>query len=63
MEMKMLNYTVVVEEAIDGRFIAWCPAFDCIASEAASFEEAVEMLREGLTRHLIGRPDVEPGEC
>jgi hypothetical protein len=61
--MEILDYALIVEVVGSGRFIAWCPAYDCFASEAASFDEAVDMLRADLTRYMAGHPDIKPGEC
>lgn len=50
--MKVLNYTVYLQEAEEGGYVASVPALPGCVTEGDSREEALEMIRDAVTGYI-----------
>ncbi len=53
--MKPYEFTVVVEQDEDGRFLAICPALQGCYTEGETEEEAKELIEDAIRLHLESR--------
>ena len=53
--MTRYQFTVVVERDEDGVYIASCPALQGCYSQAESYQEAVENLKDAIKLHIEAR--------
>jgi len=55
--MKNYQFTVVVEQDEDGRFVAICPALPGCYTEGETRQEAMELIQDAIRLHIEDRLD------
>jgi len=53
--MKNYQFTVVIEQDEDGRFVAICPALPGCYTEGATRQEAMELIEDAIRLHIEDR--------
>ncbi len=56
--MAIYRFNIVVERDEDGVYIASCPALQGCYSQGATYEEAVENLKDAIRLHIEARREV-----
>ncbi|HEX3731630.1 MAG TPA: type II toxin-antitoxin system HicB family antitoxin [Mycobacteriales bacterium] len=50
----MTGYPIVIEQAADGGYGAWCPDFPGCIALGDSYEECISQMREAIGFHIDG---------
>ncbi|MBI4064825.1 type II toxin-antitoxin system HicB family antitoxin [Candidatus Gottesmanbacteria bacterium] len=53
--MKVLNYRVIIEQDEDGMFVASVPTLQGCYTEADTFDEVLENIKDVITLHVAAR--------
>lgn len=56
--MATYQFTILVEQDEDGVYIASCPALQGCYSQGATYEEAVDNLKDAIKLHIEARRDM-----
>jgi len=57
--VKRYHFTVVIEKDEDGMYIAACPAIQGCHTQGATYEEALENIKDAIGLHIQARKELD----